>query len=598
MNNSDTYQFINSYYIREKWSGGEKLNDDALIIAYKVNGEQKLQIIEQPKFSFYVAKPNIDIPHYLDNIPIDQCDLVTIDYKDLGRFLAKFNGREEEYFRIKRVKGIDPKDRWTIQKQFLDSCQANPRLFGTDVDIEDYYKMEFVKRYGVNIGGYKKAVFDIETDGIGDQYQAKHPINCFSYYDFTTDTMYAGYWDQPERWPRFKEFKQMVEDGRFERELRADPEMNGEFEKENNLPPRLTIQNTKFVFRFFEDEFDMICWFFELIHECAPDYAMAWNYTFDVLYQINRLIQHIEKRDMNIRIENIICDPNIPAKYRTWRFEEDKSPRGEYYSKWHYFMIPGKTTFIDSMSMYANIRKSKGVLPSYGLNDICLKEMKKGKVDYHGIADNAAELPYKDFVMHAHYNIRDTFLLAEMEATNNDVDSLMYMAEYTRIKKVTRQTATLKNAQQIFYLDKGLAIGNNHNAFVPQMKVAYAGAMVADIMNNEAIVTPLFPFPSSTIRPYVIDNDLTSMYPMMAISHNIYKTTLIFQAMKIGNLSLNSFPDEPGVIDVNEAFDNYQCNQITRWAHDYLQLPDAGELIIELKNELERMSKGDFRANV
>lgn len=585
----DVYQFINSYYIREKWNK-EKIHDDALIIAYKLNGEQKIQVIENPKFSFYAAKPNVEVPHYLDNLPIEQCDLITIDYKDLGRFLAKFNGREEEYFRIRSGRGIDPKERWTIQKRFIDSCQANPKLFGSDVDIEDYYKMEFVKRYGANIGGYKKAVYDIETDGLGNQHQAKHPINCFSYHDLYTDTMYVAYWDQPNRWPRFKEFKSMVEDGRFEAELRADPEMNGEFERANNLPPRLNLDNTKFVFRFFEDEFDLILWFFELIHECAPDYAMAWNHTFDLLYFINRAIQHIESRGLNIRLEDIICDPNIPAKYRTWRYEEDKSPNGDYYSKWHYFMIPGKTTFIDAMATYAHIRKSRGVLPSYALNDICMKEMKKGKVDYHGIAEDAAELPYNDFVMHAHYNIRDTFLLSQMESTNNDIDALMYMAEYTRIKKVTRQTAVLKNAQQIFYFNKGLAIGNNHNALVPQEKVSYTGAVVADLMNNEPIITPLFPYPSSTIRPYVIDNDLTSMYPMMAISHNIYKTTLLFQVVKIGNLSMNSAPDEPGVIDVNEAFDNYQCNQPMRWGHDYLQLPSFSELITELRDELNRLN--------
>ena len=585
--NKDCYQFINSYYVKERYNGREKLNDDALVIAYKYNGEQRLQIIENPKFSFYVAKPNIQIERYIDNLKIEDCDLVTINYKDLNRFLAKFNGREEEYFRIRSGRGIDPSERWNVQKQFLNQCQANPRLFGTDIDIEDYYKMEFVKKYGVTIGNYKKAVFDIETDGIGDQFQAKHPVNCLSYYDFPTDTFYFGCWDQPGRWPRFEEFKEMVADGRFEAELRADPEMNGEFEKENNLAPRKTLEDTKFVFKFFEDEFDLICWFFQIVHETSPDYAMAWNYTFDVLYMINRLIYHIEHRKLNCRVVDIICDPNVPAQYRTWRFEEDKSPRAEYYNKWNYFFIPGKTTYIDSMAMWADIRKSKGVEPSYSLDAICMKEMKKGKVNYYDIADNAAELPYKDFVLHAHYNIRDTFLLAELEYTNNDIDALMYKAEYTRIKKVTRQTATLKNAQTIFYFNNGLAIGNNHNAFVPQIKVSYTGAMVADIMNNVPIKTPLFPYPSSTIRPYVADNDLTSMYPMMMISHNIYKTTLIFHIMKIGNV--NGDPNSPGVIDVNEAFDNYQCRNYVRWGHDYLQLPDTTQLMKDLKAELESL---------
>ena len=596
MNTKDSkpvMQFINSYYCREKYNGKEKICNDALIIAYKENGEQKIQIIEEPKFSFYIAKPNINIPHYIDNIPLEDCDLVTINYKDLNRFLAKFNGLEEQYFKIKTGRYSDFNERRTAQNALINKCQANPRLFGSDIDIEDYYKMEFVKAYGVNIGQYKKAVFDIETDGIGDQFQVKHPVNCLSYYDFSTDTMYGLYWDQPGRWPRYDEFKEFAQSGKFAEALRNDPNMNGTFERNKGKTPKFTCENTKFIFEFYEDELDMLLRFWEILHTTCPDYAMAWNYTFDVLYIINRILKHIEERDLNMNIEDIICDPNIPKKYRYWRFKEDRSERGEYYSKWHYFEIPSKTTFIDSMSMYANIRKSAGVEPSYALNDICMKELGKGKVDYHGIADNAAELPHKDFMMHAHYNIVDTWLLAELEMKNNDIDALMYIAEYTRLSKVTRQTSTLKNAQQQFYLTEGLAIGNNHNALVPQPKQDYVGAMVADVMNNKPISTPLFRSRSSVIRPYIIDYDLTSMYPMIAISHNIYKTTLVFQVVKIGSTSPYNDPNDPGTIDVAEAFDNYQTGNTTRWAHDYLQLPDIGELFSDLVSELKSIqSKG------
>ena len=583
----DQYQFINSIYIFPRKNPETGEFNDTLIISYKVNGEQKLQVIENPMYSFYAAKPDVIIPHCLDNIEYDKCDRITVPYKDLNRTLAKYNGREEEYFRLKSNYGMPVKERRKAQRKFIEKCQQNPRLFETDVDINDFYKMEFIKKYGVNIGGYKKAAFDIETDGLGSQKDAKFPVNCLSYFDFTTKTMYQLFWDQPDRWPTYREFKEYVQNGGYEKELRADPEMNGEFEKENNLPPRLSINDCKIVIEFYEDEFELLTRFFDIVHMTAPDFAGAWNYTFDLNYMINRLIMHIKDRHINTRIEDIVCDPDVPPAYRVLNFKEDHNPKAEYYSLWHWFEISGKTTYIDYMATYADVRKGRGVLGSYGLNDVCMVEMKKGKVDYYDIADNAAELPYKDFTKHAHYNFRDTFLLVELECTNADIDSLMYNSQYTRLSKATRQTSTFKNLQQMFYDKIGLAIGNNVNIMRQQPAVPYKGAIVAAVMLNKPIITPLFPYLSSTVRPFVIDFDQTSMYPMINVAYNIYRTTLLMHVVKIGSVNQNNPPnDDPGSIDVLEAFDNWQVDRPVRWGHDYLQLPDFGQLIVDLKDKL------------
>lgn len=233
------YQFINATYIKEKYEKNgnhfEKVADDALIIAYKKDGEQKIQVIENPKYSFRVAKQGIQLQNNVDNIPITDTDIVTIFYHDLVKTLAQINGKEEAYFRLKRDRSID----YQTKRAFENQLQMNPRLFGSDIPIEDQYKINFVDQYGVNIGGYKKAVFDIETDGKGngviDPHEAKDPINCISFYDFTTQTMYTLVWDRPDIYPTFEAFRAEVNSGAFEQRLRNNPDMNGETDRKNNI---------------------------------------------------------------------------------------------------------------------------------------------------------------------------------------------------------------------------------------------------------------------------------------------------------------------------------------------------------------------------
>ena len=605
------YQFINSYYIPEKYGSivdknnnrsYQKIRDDAIIIIYKKDNDQFIQVIENPSFSFYCAKPDIQINHYIDNLEIDKTNLITIKYHDLNKVLAEMSGRLNDYFDLKRNNnfyGGSGEDKYKKKREFINELQKNPRFFGSDVDINDYYKLEFVKKYGIHIGGYKKLMYDIETDGLCSAEQHKFPINVIGMYDFTTNTFCQLVWDQPDRWKTLNLFKEKVLNGEYEKEIKADPQMNGQFEIDKAIKEGKkledaniikSVKDTKIQVEFIEDEYDLICRFFELIHTFSPDFALAWNFTFDLIYLTYRLQELIDRRHLDVDINDIICDHNIPKKYRIWSYKEDRNPKHLYFQKWHIINIPGKTVYLDAMATYAHIRKSAGLLPSYQLNDISMKELNgKGKVDYSDLADDPSKLPYKDFTLHAHYNFRDVWLLVEMECKSNDIDSIMYMAECTQLPNVTKSTSVLKNSQELFYFNNNLAIGNNHNALITQEVIPYRGAIVADTSLNEPIMTPLSKFPSKLIRPFVMDNDLTSMYPMINIAHNIYKTTLLFHINKIGNVGLMDYGD-PGVIDVEDMFDNYQVNQITRFSNDYLQLPDTEQLILDLDKELNNIN--------
>jgi DNA polymerase elongation subunit (family B) len=594
MTEDKRFQFMNSYYVREQYdvSGAKpkKTRDDAMVIVYKDSGVSKLQIIDNPKFSFYVSKPDKLETRYVDYKPLTDVDEVTIYYKDLAKFLAEYNNKAEEYYRIRRTAYSNWSERRNAQNQFLSVCNLNPNLFGSDVDINDYYKMEFVRRYGVNIGNYKKAFFDIENIGNGNQFNPTGPVTVDSIYDMDSNTMYVLILKAESEFPTQKAFMERVENGEFVKRLRSDPEMNGEFEKSRGKKPRISNTGTDFRFEFFDSEFDLICRHFKIVNDMKPDFMLAYNFSYDNLYLINRLKMAILDRQISTPLVDLISHTDIPPDIRSWGFEEDRSKRAQFYNKWHNFYIIGYTTYLCSMSMYTNIRKSEGVLPSHALNDIAYGELEKGKQDYSDIADSPIDLPYKDYELYILYNIKDVWLLADMEAKNHDVEAIVYMAEYISLNMVTKPTAVLKNALELFYERQGVALANNRNMIVNRGKTGdvkeYEGAIVAEPRLNKPMVNPLFPFPTRSVRPFVIDSDLASMYPSNAIAYNIYKTTLLFEVKKIGSVLGGPEPAD-GVIDVCECFDNYITKTPLNFGKDYFQLPSLTELVLGLKTELD-----------
>jgi hypothetical protein len=320
---------------------------------------------------------------------------------------------------------------------------------------------------------------------------------------------------------------------------------------------------------------------------------LAWNFSFDELTTLNRLQQHIERNHRDVNIADIICSPDVPPEYRNWGFREDINPKHEYYNRWHVLTIPGYTQYICAMATYANVRKGAGSQMTYNLNDICMLDLKKGKLDYHGIAQSPIELPYKDFSMHVHYNIKDVWVMAQLEHKNHDVDVLMYLVELSSLSDAAKKTAIVKNKMRQYYENNNLVMGNNINALIQNLHSSdsnnnYPGAIVAEPKLNEALITPLFPYPSKTIRPFLCDLDLASLYPSIAIANNIYKSSLMFQITQLGTISDSM---QMSSIEIDECIDNYQTGHISAWAHDYLQLPSISDLVVELDKELHNVYK-------
>jgi len=586
----EKYTFINQFYLKEQWKNKKgtfkKVADDAMIVVYKKGDKQIIRIIENPDFSFYIAKQNVDVPKYIDFISRDSVDLVTIKYHDLEKILADYCGRTEEYNYIKSAgKYASYEEKMETRKRFIKSLHMNPRIFGSDRNIEEWYKQQFVKQHGVHIGGYKLMFFDIETDTFSDPSVAKSPINVMSFYFQPSNTMYTLIRDDEKTYPTIAQFKNDLASGAFLARLKADPDMNGQTEGEGKAT--FTNKDTTYIFEFFDNDFEIIKRRYKIIHELKPDFCYAWNFSFDEMTCINRAKNYIERHPEEGRLEDLLCHPDVPPKFRFWNFREDKNPRHEYYDKWHILSIPGYTQYICAMSTFANIRKGRGSFSSYSLNDICMTILKKGKLDYSNIAIDPIELPKVDFATHVHYNIKDTWMMACLEAKTRDINALMYLAELSSLSNVCKKTSIVTNRMIQFYENNGLVMANNKNALIQNPETGYEGAIVASPHLNEALMTPLFPYPSKMIRPFISDADLASLYPSIVILFNTYKTGLEFQIDKIGQVS--QVRDNISAISIPECFDNLLTGDIMSWTHDYLQMPSIGNMVVELDKELKRL---------
>ena len=77
-----------------------------------------------------------------------------------------------------------------------------------------------------------------------------------------------------------------------------------------------------------------------------------------------------------------MAHPDVPKQYRYASYKEDISKTDHFTDKWHWMSITGYSQFLDSMCLYARLRKVSGREVSYKLDDIANKELGQGKLHF------------------------------------------------------------------------------------------------------------------------------------------------------------------------------------------------------------------------
>lgn len=431
------------------------------------------QTIVDPKIEFYMANDDVyidplEFPPYL---PKDKVHPIRCKYTQLKKTIAELTGQLDLYY--DNIKNGMSKNN--------DRLHVNNRLYRSDIQIEDYYRYEFAKRYTNNIDiPLKKAYLDIEVDGInmlGDfPTPQDSPINAVTFINMDNRKSYT-FLLRDKNNPLCKEFEESLKDPSTFEEIK-DFVINhiGGWKKAT----RLGIIDLQYNFFFYDTEIELIYDLFKLIHLLQPDFVLAWNMAFDIPFIIDRT------KFLRYDPRTIMTHPDFDDDPELYYFI-DEEHINEPAESGDYAHIPGYTIYLDQMKQFASRRKGQSAYKSNKLDDIAEIVAGVHKYDYHDICTDIVELPRKNYFIFVMYNILDVVAQVCIENKTGDIDFVFNKAisTNTRYSKVHRQTIYLYNRAVMSYELNGFIIGNNIAKYQPRPKGKFKGAFVADYRLND-----------------------------------------------------------------------------------------------------------------
>lgn len=513
--NSDL-TIMNTYYQYPRFEDGKKIEDDKIILVYKDNKQKKKDyiVIENPNYTFYKIKDEYEVPPYSQLfIEREKVEPITVPFSRLEANIAKLTGTEEFY----------KQNLMNKNKSKNQALHSDPSLFNSDMNIEDHYRFKFANTYSNEIYKISKGFFDIEVDGKwakGDFVEmGECAVNCVSYYDEKTDTVYTFVLRDPRN-KMIQELEDSFESGLFGwNEIHNFIiESVGGFKQAK----KYGLLKTKFQPRFYDSEIELISDLFAVMHYTSPDFIEGWNSSaFDLEYLIARC------RVLGYEPEEIICDQSW--KHKIVKNFVDTRNLNELAERGDYTFISGLPVFIDQMIQYASRRKSKiGSYKSFKLDDIGLKEAGVHKLDYHHITDSVTELPWLDFKTFFLYNIMDVIVQKCIEHQTQDLEYIFSkcVVNNTTYKKGHRQTVYLINRMAADWYKMGYVIGNNCNKENPKPP-KYLGALVGDPTNTNDYSKMKINNRAIWVCENLMDYDFKSLYPSLMGEYNIAPNTQI-----------------------------------------------------------------------
>ena len=506
-----------SWWGTDPESNSGKLTD-FLTLVYKDmdTGLKYVEEMQNPKYTYYCAKDGYRVDYNRLFIPKDQASPITVCHKDLEKDIAERAELREFYYNNKN----------SGNKAENKKLHLHPDIFNSDMNIEDYYRLQFSKTYqnDADTNRITKAFFDIESDTIsmmGDFPEpGECPINAISLILQEQKTVYVFLLRNKTN-PQIAEFERLTTGSpEFYTELRefvisavGGPERAEKF--------GINDLNYKFLFYDEDKEIYLIKDFFSAINTFKPDFALAWNMGFDMPYIIARI------QRLGYNPEDIMCHPDFENKVA--RYYIDERNKSDFAERGDFCQLASYTTFLDQMIHFASRRKGQSKFISFSLDYIGQVVAKVAKLDYKSITTNIAELPYKAYKIFTFYNIMDTIVQKCIEAATTDIEYVFAKANMncTRYSKVHRQTVYLTNRVTKEMDQNGFIIGNNCNKFNPKPTEKFPGAFVADPLQLSDYAR-LYAF-GMFINCFdnAVDFDFSSLYPSLIREFNIAPNTQI-----------------------------------------------------------------------
>ena len=460
---------MNVYYNRYDYS---KKLEDYVTIVFKdnVTKQKHIRVIKSPKYTYYLAKPEIQIDHNMHFIDMNLVDPVTCNYRDILYSIAEKTGNMDIY--MDNIKNGNSRVNSLLY--------MHPRVFGADMDILNYIRMEFASTYTNTPNPVSIAFFDIETDIINaldfDAIEpGSCPVNAISLYNKSTNTVYSFILRNPAN-PQIKELEDNMKKDfpKYRQKVLDFITKNINHDTNEDKMAKYGLSNLNLQVGFFDTEEEELVTFFGILKNLNPDFAVAYNIAFDLPYLIKRL------EVLGLEPVKVIGNDDFPVHFCYYYIDEMNA--NEPQEKKDFYAISSYVTYLDQMVIYASRRKGQAAIQSYSLDSVGGLECNVRKLDYHNITGQFAKFAYLAFETFWLYNINDTIVQACIDAQTEDITYMFNSAieMNTAYQKIFRQTVYEYNKAYEFYKDhEGVIIGNNINKFGKKPEEKFPGAFVA-----------------------------------------------------------------------------------------------------------------------
>ena len=305
-------------------------------------------------------------------------------------------------------------------------------------------------------------------------------------------------------------------------------------------------------------------------------------------YDVPTIIKRLIKLGENP--VNYFCHPDMKTPY--YRYNYDNIYKNDIKNKCEAFDCTSYSQWIDQMTNYAGVRKSKADYNGNNLDNIAKIELKAEKRRYSKrtvTVLNGAIEEYWNFVK---YSINDVLLQYGIDARTNDTQALFEQSLMggTRYSKTLKQSVYLKNVFAIDYFKHDIVPKNNNNVnyikysndetstdsdqFVQNTEMDYdgiqlPGALVGNPLNNGHCGVEILGEPSNSYFSIVMDEDYASLYPNIKQVSNIAEYTQYGRIIIPKKILDDENPDNnPKFIRAGKLIEDYETadeSMIGRW---------------------------------
>lgn len=409
-------------------------------------------------------------------------------------------------------------------KDHLRELCSSPYIYGTDVDSTTLVKAAYRKKFGEKISPYTVSVFDVETDvlhGTGQIVMATQSMKD-KVVTRIQESFVKGYANPVER---IKEL--------------ADKYI-GDILKARNIT--LDIQIVP-------DEISVVKQTIEVAHTWKPDFFVGWN----VLFDIEKVLEACKR--VGVDPADIFNDPAIPKEYKLFKVKEGVAKRisagGVLHSfkpaqRWHTFYNPASFYILDAMGVYYYARQGEQDEPSYALDAILTKHLKRGKLKFTE-ADAYSKLAWHQFMQRNYpleyvvYNLFDCIGIEMLDEKTQDLAiSVNMFSGVSDFRKFNSQPKRKAEDLHFVYQEHGhvfASTGPDMSEEGDKEVVSVDGHVITlpseRIVDNGLQCILEDPTARTNIRIGLSDLDVAASYPNNQSCLNIAKDTTVKEIIRI-----------------------------------------------------------------